>query len=106
MQSLTQTSPWLNENGPQRLISLNVCSPVGATIWEGRGGVAFLEEVCYCRQALEFQKTCTIRISLCPMVVPQDVSSSLLLHHFASLPADTLLTMTVIDSPPETVISK
>lgn len=30
----------LNENGPQRLIYLNVCFPVGGIVWEGLGGMS------------------------------------------------------------------
>jgi hypothetical protein len=36
----------LKENA-HRLIYLNTLLPVGGTIWEGVGGVAFLEEVCH-----------------------------------------------------------
>lgn len=35
----------LNENGPQRFMSLNTWSHVGGTVWEELEGVALLEEV-------------------------------------------------------------
>jgi hypothetical protein len=34
----------LNKNGPHRLTHVNPLSPVGGIIWEGLGGVDFLEE--------------------------------------------------------------
>jgi hypothetical protein len=30
--------------------------PVGGTVWEGRGGVVLLEEVCHCGRAFRFQR--------------------------------------------------
>lgn len=37
----------LNENGPYRLIYLNVWFLVSGTVWEGLGGVTLLEVVCH-----------------------------------------------------------
>ena len=37
----------LIENGPQRLINLGACFPVGGTVWEGLEGVALLELMCH-----------------------------------------------------------
>jgi hypothetical protein len=39
----------LNGNGPYRLIYLNTWSLIGETVWEGKGGVALLGEVCHWR---------------------------------------------------------
>lgn len=46
----------LNENGPQRLLYLNTWYPVRGTIWEGWGGMSFLDKGNYWRCALRFQK--------------------------------------------------
>lgn len=51
----------LNENGPHRLVSLRTWSPVGGTIWEGLG-VCWRR--CHLGQALEFQKTLIITITI------------------------------------------
>lgn len=37
----------LNENILHRLMSLNVQSPVGTTVWEGLAGMVLLEGVCH-----------------------------------------------------------
>ena len=36
---------WLEENGPFRLVHLNVWFSVGGITWEGLGGVALSEKV-------------------------------------------------------------
>lgn len=70
----------LNKNGPNKLIGLNVWSPVGGIVWEGLGGVALLKEFCHWEQALRFHKTGAISQSaLCLLFAIQDVSTQLFL---------------------------
>ena len=54
----------LNENGSHRLLCLDAWSPVKGTVWEGLGGVALLEEVCYRGVGLEISKAQSKAISL------------------------------------------
>lgn len=71
---------WFDKNGPNKLIGLNVWSPVGGIVWEGLGGVVLLKEFCHGEQALRFQKTGAISQSaLCLLLAIQDVSAQLFL---------------------------
>ena len=74
----------LNENGPQRLLSLNTWPPVGGTVWEGLGHVALLEEVCQWGQALRFQNIGVIPCGLslpCGCGSRCELSAIPLFHH-------------------------
>ena len=60
----------LNENGPCRIICLNIWSSVGGTVWEEVVGVFLLEEVCHWRGELRFQKPTPFSArSVCTMPV-------------------------------------
>lgn len=54
----------LSENGPHRLIRLNICFVLGGTVWEGLGIVAMLYKVCHYARALRFQKFTTFLVNL------------------------------------------
>lgn len=45
--NLEQNCGSLGENGPHRIIYLNICSQICPTIWEGLGGMALLEVACH-----------------------------------------------------------
>ena len=71
---------------------------VYGTVWEGRGGVALLEEVCHWGAGFEVSKASHIPSALLPHAY-QDVSSELLLQHYdvcllaAMLPIMTVMTL-------------
>jgi hypothetical protein len=70
----------------------------GRTIWEGLRGVALLEEVCYWRWVLRFQKLMPFLVSsLCFMLANKDINSHLMLQSHACLTSAMLLAMTVMD---------
>jgi hypothetical protein len=56
-QELHSETLSLNENGPRRLIYLNIWSPVVGTVWKGLGSAAILEEVCHCDWDSDVSKT-------------------------------------------------
>lgn len=68
----------LNENGPRRLIYLNIWSPVVGTIWGGLGSVAILEEeVCHSDWDSDVSKTHCSQLGLSlPCVCGSDVALS------------------------------
>lgn len=81
---------------------LNACSPVGIAGWEALGGMVFLEQVYHRGHALKFQKPMPATdTSFCLVVVSEDVSSQLLPHRHAGLPAVACPTVMLVNSPCE-----
>ena len=55
-----------------RFIYLNAWSPVHGTIWEGLGGVAFLEDVCHSSVDFGVSKTQPVPVSLSLFLLSAD----------------------------------
>lgn len=92
---------------PTRLIRLNIWSPVNGTIWEGLGGVALLEEVCFWGQALRFEKPTPFPVKfLCLLLIDGYMSYQLLFQCPACLLAAMLPARMVMDSLSEATSSK
>lgn len=80
LQILHRTCGGLNENEPNRLLYLNIWSPVSRTVWERLGNGALLNDVCHYGQALEFQNSCAIpSVSLSLLLADWDANSQLFL---------------------------
>lgn len=66
---------WWCENNPIRCISLDICSPVVRTVWEGVRGEVLMEDVCHWCQALRLQEPMISTVNFpCLMMMSQDVS--------------------------------
>jgi hypothetical protein len=87
----------LKKNAPYRLMYLNTWSPVSATVWEGLGGVALLEEVCHYGVVFEVSKAHTVPTgsSLTLLWIRCKLSTS---ATALCLPAAVLPTMMVMDT--------
>lgn len=64
---------WMN--WPYRLFCFNAWSPVGGTVQEGLGNMVLLRRCVMGSEILGFQRFHLILVSLCLMVLSQDVSS-------------------------------
>lgn len=70
-------------DGPYNLKCWNAKSPDGRTVWEGKGDVVLLQEVCHWGPPVRFQNSTPFPVTLCHVLVNQDVNSQIWLQcHF------------------------